>query len=188
MPQTGIIVWSALPWKDIIPRVVLFAHRLIRRRAFAGTETSAEDLAWSAIEKTLSGQRPWDVKRIGLVEHLMGVVSSDLYNSVRKAAHLSLEQLYESAADSIPSDEDSPEEIAIRRSETLNVLSFLREKDEKLAELATVTVLFGVTRAEELADLLNLSLNQVYELRRKLRRTLESYGKATDTQVKGSVR
>jgi DNA-directed RNA polymerase specialized sigma24 family protein len=174
MPPTGI-VWSALPWKDIIPRVVLFAARLLRRRPFAGVESSAEDLTWNAIEKTLSGKRVWDIGRVGIVEHLMGVVSSDLYNEIRKNASVRVEQMYDLAADDIASDEQSPEDIAIKRSEIINVLQFLKKRDERLAELATVTALFGANHAPELAQLLGTSVANVYELRRRLRQALEAY-------------
>jgi DNA-directed RNA polymerase specialized sigma24 family protein len=174
MPPTGI-VWSALPWKDIIPRVVLFAHRLLRRRPFAGVEWSAEDLTWSAIEKTLSGTRVWDVERVGIIEHLMGVVSSELYNAIRKHASVRIENLYDTAAEEVSSDEQSPEDIAIKRSETLRILAFLRNRDERLAELATVSTLFGASRAGEIAQLLNVPVRGVYALQRKLREALEDY-------------
>jgi len=174
MPPTGI-EWSSLPWQDIVPRVVLFAHSLLRRKPFAGVESGPEDLAWGAIEKTISGTRQWDVKNVGLVEHLMGVVSSDLYNSIRKHAAFPMESLYEIAADQIASEDRTPEELTTSKSEVLNLLNFLRDKDERLAELAALSASFGTYRPGELAQLMNLSVREIYALKKKLRRATEQW-------------
>jgi DNA-directed RNA polymerase specialized sigma24 family protein len=174
MPPLGIS-WSLLPWRDIIPRVVLFARSLLRRKPFAGADISAEDLTWSAIEKTLSGIRQWNVEHTGIVEHLMGVVSSDLYNSIRKRAAVPTESLFEIAADQIASDDLTPEEQAVGKSELLSLLRYLKENDDRVAELATLTVSFGATQPSELAELMSLPVSEIYLLKRKLRRLTERY-------------
>ena len=174
MPPSGIS-WSSLPWQDIIPRVVLFAQSLLRRKPFAGADVSPEDLTWSAIEKTLSGIRQWDIERIGIVEHLMGVVSSDLYNSIRKRASAPTESLFEIAAEQIPSDDLTPEEQAVGKSEFLNLLRYLENSDHRVAELAALTASFGATQPSELAELMGLPVSEIYNLKRKLRRLAERY-------------
>lgn len=185
MPQSGIS-WSLLPWADIIPRVVLFTHHLMRRRRYAGA--SEEDLTWSAIEKTLSGVRRWDFERVGIIEHLMGVVSSDLYNAVRKTTGtISIDSLIN--AEDIASEEKSPEDLMIERSEIENFTRFLKGQDERLAELATVILFLEDIRSSELARLMNLPVPEVDALKRKLRRATEKYSAhATEQRSVGGIR
>lgn len=171
MPQSGIS-WSALPWADILPRVVLFAHHLMKRRGYAGV--SAEDLTWNAIEKTLSGVRRWDFERVGIVEHLMGVVSSDLYNAVRKTAgSVSIDNVI--PLESLASEEKSPEEIAIEQSELKKFTEYLQAQDERLAELAKIILFFEDARSSEWASLMNMSVQELDLLKRRLRRAVEKF-------------
>src|SRR6476646_3461966 len=155
VPQRGV-VWGDLPWKVIIPRLMLFARHLRSRKPFAGADSSPEDLVLSAIEKTITGNRQWDVENVGIIEHIMQVVSSDLYNSVRKQLAFRNDEMLSSAADELASEEPSPEETAISKSEARNLLAFLESRDERLAQLASLSLLFGATRANELAALMHL--------------------------------
>src|SRR5262249_28959756 len=136
---------------------------------------SPEDLIWTAIEKTLNGTRKWDAEHVGIVDHLMGVVSSELYNRIRKQKLVPMETLYSSAIDILPSDEASPEEITITRSEFEGVFSYLKKRDERLAELAYLYVAFRATSADELAAMMDLPRPTIYALKRSLRRALADY-------------
>lgn len=174
MPPKGI-VWSQLPWPDIIPRIVLYAHNLLRRRPFAGVTASAEDLAWSAIEKTLSGTRRWDPERIGLLQHLMGTISSDVYNHARKEMEISSDILFQAAAAEVASQDETPEEEIIRKNETESLLKYLQNKDETVAKIASIMILFGINSTPEIANIMQISVSEMYNLKKRLRRYLSEY-------------
>ncbi|RUM13485.1 hypothetical protein EFD56_27925 [Rhizobium phaseoli] len=102
MPPNGIN-WSEYPWPTILRQMSLYAHRLMRRRAFAGADISAEDLVPSAVEKTMRGARVWKWESTGVVNHLMGVVSSELYDRVRQSKRFSADVLIEGAVNILAS-------------------------------------------------------------------------------------
>lgn len=171
MPSQGIS-WSVLPWKDIIPRVTLYAHTLLRRRPFAGAQVSADDLVLSAIEKTISGARQWNIENVGIVEHLMGVVSSDLYNSVRK--HILHKDIYDEA-NNIISDGESPEDIALYNQEVRKLLDFMMQRDKRLFEAAYLYIIVGVKSPVELADKMNVSERTARNIHSKLKSSILDY-------------
>ncbi|KSV81813.1 MULTISPECIES: hypothetical protein [Sinorhizobium/Ensifer group] len=174
MPSEGI-VWSEIQWDQVLPRVLLFAVRLMRKRPFAGAGTSAEDLVFDAVGKTMSGARQWRPEEVGLTQHLMGVVSSDLYNLVRKSAAFKSESLDEAAVESLVSNEPSPEETTIDRDEISAFLSFLRNRDSALADVASAMILLGVDRPRELAESLDITIENVHSIKKRLRRASEDY-------------
>jgi hypothetical protein len=167
------INWSTVEWPITIRRLLVYAARLLRRRAFAGADVTAEDIVLGAIEKTMSGKRRWNPAVLGLEMHLMGVISSDIYNAVRK--QLQTVEMSEALADSLHSDSPSPEEAALQKDELLALMKHLRSKDDRLAEFLSTILLFGTDRPQELSLLLNASPREIYKMKERLRNAVEDF-------------
>jgi hypothetical protein len=140
----------------------------------------AADFVWQAIEKTLSQSRRWN-PAIPLLQHLMGVIASDVYNAKRKQIRAQSTALDEAV--DVASTAPDPEQIAIGNAEADALLSFVQKKDNQAAELLLVLIQYGAERPQELADILKLPVEEIYALRKKLRRlTLEFRTKDTSTR------
>jgi DNA-directed RNA polymerase specialized sigma24 family protein len=175
MSPTGID-WSALPWKELIPRLLLYTHHRLRHTSLGTSKALADDYVLGAIEKTIAGSRNWDPARVGLFEHLVGVISSDVYNEVRKTAaerHIPLDT---AVSETVVSDAPTPEDDAAFKLDIAKTLAFLRERDEQLARMADAIVFLGVDKPQELAAFLGISVDEVNRQKGRLKRLLQTLG------------
>jgi DNA-directed RNA polymerase specialized sigma24 family protein len=185
MPPTGID-WSALPWDDIIPRLLLFAHRRTRRTSFSGMAMSPNDLVGDAIEKTMSGVRRWEPTDRSLFDHLAGVINSSLYNEIRKIVSRSEVPLDETILEGIKTDAPSPEDEAAYKSEVAELLRFVRARNPELLEMLSAALFFDSERPADMAEVLGISIKDAYAGRAKLRRLLHEYSGDTAKLHKSS--
>lgn len=169
------INWETVAWNDIIPRLLLFARRR-RDRFEAGTHLPLEeDLVSSAIEKTIAGTRVWEPERVGLLEHLFGVIRSDLYNEVRKSrSHISEDVTAERFASLLPSSKPTPEDVAENRSVLTVFLKELQAKDQQVYEWFSLVGLYGLAEAD-IQSTLGVSKTDVAKMRRRLRRYIDDF-------------
>lgn len=173
--STEAIRWEKLAWNDIIPRLMLFAKRQRMRMPTGLSLPSEEDLVSSAIEKTMSGVRGWKPDQIGLLEHLFGVVKSDLYNEVRKSMRYSSDDISaDLLASRIPSSDLTPEEIASNRSVLSHFMTELKAKDQDVYEWFLLSLLHG-SPEEESQRSVGFSKGDIANMRRRLRRHIKSF-------------
>lgn len=136
----------------------------------------------SAIEKTISGTRVWVPERVGLLEHLFGVIRSELYNEVRKAnQHISDDLATDKLASILVSNEPNPEDIASKRSVLTTFLKELRGKDQEVYEWFSLVGLYGLPESDVL-ETLGASKNDVANMRRRMRRHISDFVEKTETQ------
>jgi DNA-directed RNA polymerase specialized sigma24 family protein len=179
--SAAAINWETVAWNDIIPRLLLFARRQ-RDRFMAGAHLpSEEDMVSSAIEKTIGGTRVWEPERVGLLEHLFGVIRSDVFNEVRKARHqISDDVTADRLASVLVSNEPNPEEIASRQSVLATFLKELQSKDQEVYEWFALAGLYGLPEADVLSTL-GVSKNDVANMRRRMRRHIFDFVEKYDT-------
>lgn len=175
------ISWETVAWNDLIPRLLLFARRQ-RNRVTTGIHCpSEEDLVSGAIEKTISGTRVWEPERVGLIEHLFGVIRSDLYNEVRKAKnYVSDDVTAERFASLLPSSDPTPEEIASYRSVLTAFLDWLQAKDQQVYEWFSLVGVYGLSEAD-VPCTLGVRRSEVANIRRRLRRYIEEFAEEENT-------
>lgn len=174
--------WSAVDWDEITPRLLLYASRKMERRGWRGASPgwgefylSPEDVVHTAIAKTMSGERAWNPSRIDLFYHLIMVIKSTISNLVRSADNAQLRGETE-GFERIPSTSaDDPERVAEARSQLSHFLSFVRREHPDLERMVMTMVNDGALTAPELASKLGCSVRDIYNLRKRLRRAVESY-------------
>ena len=82
----GPIDWQAQDWEDLMPRLLLLASsRLARLRGSLPRMAEAEDFVNDAILKSMAGTRVWNRASCTLLQHLAGVIVSDISHTARSS-------------------------------------------------------------------------------------------------------
>ena len=180
------INWEEIDWDDLIPRLFLYTrgrlHRGMRwRNKYDGSIPGGceiEDFVHKAIIKTISGERKWDSKERTIFKHLTGVISSEINHlSESKENELGID------GDDVLTTTSSqqlgfgfnPEQIAIAESEQIVFLEYLRCVDPQLKQLAELILSEGFRGSIEISNELGISVKNVNNLKKRLKRALKSY-------------
>src|SRR5262249_16646463 len=180
-----VIDWQSQPWDDLVPRLLSLAtSRLLRmtwrgqRRGHPPGAAEAADFVNDAIFKTIKGIRQWNPRASSLLEHLAGVVVSDISHAAVSAENRSLldnpskgdpdEQFGAEVKDDAPSQESE----AHWRSEQRRLLAYLEGVDPALRQIAALMLLRDMTDSAELGRELNLDPAEVANPRKRLKRPL----------------
>lgn len=163
-----------MPWSEIVPRLTLFAVRLLKKKGKDGFVPLAPDYAHTAIERVLEGNRRWNKqKNPDFFLFLTSVVSS-------LVSHEEIRSRRQSPLDDVPEEKFStdPFDTADKVLENVEVrkfLSFVRDQDRELHQFAVLIWLKGETDIEKQANQLRVSQDEIPRLRRRLRRKIEQY-------------
>lgn len=189
-------------WNSIGRRLIAVARSYAGRYKWSSGHYSLlsegrqlEDIVQEVIAKTLSGKRNWDPERGELVFWLYEQVRSEinnLYTKLPRKRELpvsvpteqdeiedAVDHLNEvSSADNIfyHSRPLLPEEELLRKEyieEKSRVIWSAVDSDPELEQLVDTIIETGVTKPNELSEILNVPTSEVYRLLRKLRRRIE---------------
>lgn len=164
--------WESFSWDDIVPRLTLFAVRLLRKRGLADMTSLAPDLAQTAIEKVLSGDRVWDQeKEADLFRFLTSVVSSLISHEMERYRRYRAEELDSDVEYESPFIENE----ALARLEIEKFLSFARERDRDVYSLAYLSIVMEISDREEQERVLGVETHHIYNIRRRLQRMISDY-------------
>ena len=165
------INWSEIDWDDLVPRLLLYARYKLRRRPKSSTllGASEEDFVSQAIEKTISGVRRWENEEVSLLDHLMGVVSSDIYNENRKNY-----MFFENDNSSLENivDERTPEDNLVYldlENDLKKFREYVGEKDKELHEYLLLASVYELS-SKEIEKHMDIVSDKIYQFRRRLRR------------------
>lgn len=163
-----------MPWSEIVPRLTLFAVRLLKKRGKYDMVELAPDFAHTAIEKFYAGERKWDEKKNpDFFLFLASVVSSLIYHEGTKAARFTdIENVPE---DQYSDDPINPSDAVLEALEVDKFLDFLRFRDRELYLFALLVWKTDVSDVERQASSLGVEVDQVPNLRRRLRRHIDAY-------------
>lgn len=180
--------WAAADWEDVVPRLLLLAMSRLSRMTWRGRRdavppgaASAEDFVNDAIAKTLAGVRAWPKDKCTLFQHLAGVVVSDISHAAEAAENrltLADDGRTDRTAGWPPDRADDrldQEQRMLWRSEQRRLLGHLDEVDPRLAQLAELILIEDIDRSAELAERLDCSINEIANLRRRLKRALRIF-------------
>ena len=180
--------WAKIDWNDVYPRALLIAAGKLQRLSWRGQPfgaipggKTAKDIVQSAIVKTISGERTWDGKK-SLLEHLAGVISSEISHMVRSAENRKTIREDENVH-LIADYRDNPETLAIRREQEQQFLCFLENKKSGLRFLAELILYDPDADNSLLINRLNLSSRELESLKRALRRATGDFLKTEPTTI-----
>jgi hypothetical protein len=177
------IDWTQVEWEDLYPRLVYLAALKLKRLRWRGKPSgpvpggkTAKDIVHDAVVKTMSGQRIWNRDRT-LFEHLAGVISGDVSHLVNSAENKRTLQADDEKILHIADHMEDPETIAIRRCQEQRFFAYLeaRKPAPLLRQLAELILYDPGGHTSELAEKLNLSITELDNLKRTLRRATENF-------------
>lgn len=152
-------------WSSLTRRLFYFALKRQHRLGIPESYVSPEMMVQTAIEKTYSGERPWNEK-IELYTHLAGCVASQYSNEFRKLIN---QQAWEE-------EENRKEGYVLHRLDDFlhlqQIVKFLRSEHPDLAEFfmkATYLLMSGQHSTDaEVAKELGLSPSSYHDKRKKV--------------------
>jgi RNA polymerase sigma factor (sigma-70 family) len=152
-------------WDDILPRLLLYTASLIRSYRLQ-EDISAEDIVQSSIADLFSGRRTLPTN-LPLSTALMGIARSKISHVVERSKRM------------VPLEEDSliePERVTsnIEAKELQEKIRYLLRDDKLLARMVELIYEEPDLRSSELADRLGVSIEEVYHLKKRLKRKLRS--------------
>jgi DNA-directed RNA polymerase specialized sigma24 family protein len=153
-------------WDDLLPRLLLYTASLLR--SYNLKDISAEDIVHSSITDLFSGQRILPTN-LPLSTALMGIARSKISHEWqrerhRREVHLSEKQLFELEGEPL-----DIEGIEFREA----ILQRVRG-DADLTRMVEAILEGPYLRSTELAERLGVSIEEVYNLKKRLKRKLRS--------------
>jgi hypothetical protein len=186
------IDWSRTDLGAIYPKLVLFAYGKLTKLSWRGAYyghvpggMTAKDFVHQAIEKTEEGIRLWN-REISLYRHLCGIISSDI-NHLADSLENKLTEISDDNVVYLHDSSRSPEEEVVRRSQERHFLQYLSTIDSRLRRLAELIVYDGASRNADLSIEMNLTPQQIENLKRRLRLAIGGYQDYQNGQQKGQV-
>ena len=185
-------------WEDSIPRLTRYAIIKIREKYWYGGKGGnvaagkmAKDFVLDAISKVFSGERGWNPdKEPDLLGYLAGVLRSDISHS-----STSFENRNTTFSEDIPHavDEEAVSEFRkgihkIRNLGSDFIPSFIKYIGNKEQLIKFVNYILDGLKPREIADKMNLSRNDIYNLRKVIKRRLGEFLTARDDIVNTGVR
>lgn len=181
--------WSAVDWDDLVPRLLLLAMSRLSRMSWRGQHGSiapgaaeAEDFVNDAIAKTMDGVRVWSKEACSLFQHLAGIVVSDISHAATGAENrltLADDGRHDARIGGWPPDraDEAPgqEQVALWRSEQRRLLNHLHGIDPLLCEMANLILVEDIDQTSDLCKRLDQSPAEIANLRKRLRRSTQSY-------------
>ena len=165
-------------WSELAPRLQAYALRRLRAACPRGSGKrpnvqgmDEEDFVEMAIEKLLSGRRKWP-RGVSLWQVLCGIISSDIYNAIRKAKEFADADVSDAIDDTVSDslDEDSYGE---NRKQILESL-----KDDPEAKKVAEYIMDAdhddpkQLRPKAIAEALRIPVKKVNNIKRRLQRRL----------------
>jgi hypothetical protein len=153
-------------WADTFRRLSLYAKR---RLGVSMPFQEAEDIAAEAIRQVFDpAYRAWTPQRETLLWHLQSNVNGLIANRRRKKS-LTHEQLH----DDLSSSYASPDELAVTptlEQELSRLSGYAQEIGDKLASSVIALALAGTVSPKEVALVLGVPAQKVYDARQRLKR------------------
>lgn len=161
-------------------RAQLLAWRDGRSSGALPRGKTAEDVAFEAIEKALSGKRgTWNPEKGRLEHFLRQIVKSDLGHLANSKEHKTTQRFPVDELDAPYADPSgSAEELALRKQvdeEFKTALLRSVEGDDEM-ETLVLQLLDGMDDPEELAAAMNVPRRRIYSLRNRLRDMVDKVG------------
>jgi DNA-directed RNA polymerase specialized sigma24 family protein len=154
-------------WHDVLPRLLLYTKSIVKAYRLEDI-VSAEELTQNAVYALLSGRRRWPPD-VSLLTALIAIVRSNISHQVYlKRDYIDTEKL-EILADETRGPYYKAEDNEFRK----NILALVGN-DKDLVRLVEIYLEDSYSRPKDIAEALGVSLDDVYNLRKRLRRRLST--------------
>jgi DNA-directed RNA polymerase specialized sigma24 family protein len=163
-------------WSDLFRRLAAYAVVLYRiDRVMPGTGMSPEDLAGSVIVQLLQGNVRYDGRRplVPLLKKVLYHDFLDLKKSAARRTTVIFEPTENEAGqlvgglDSLPAVDEAPADLLVRET----VYEVIAD-DQELRDFACAILELGASKPSDIASLLGVSVDEVENRRKRLRRML----------------
>ncbi|MBZ0166142.1 MAG: hypothetical protein K8I00_04985 [Candidatus Omnitrophica bacterium] len=166
-------------WDDTIPRLIKYAVTKIRRLSWyqeqggqVAAGKMAEDFVMDAIVKIYQGQRQWDPETMpDLLIYLFGVLRSEINHHSHSLENRCLHFL-DALSDRRQKDAQTADTDKMPDGFMEGFLAEIKDAP-RLAEVAAL--LAAGRKPAAIAQELNIDVNEIYNLRKVLKRRLENY-------------
>jgi DNA-directed RNA polymerase specialized sigma24 family protein len=166
--------FKGVDWSDQYPRLLLYAEGRLRRLHWPRGRPQCQDFVQRAIEKALSGERKFDSGKT-LLHNLCQIVSSDISHEVESYnnRHVSFED--DAVVNMVDYRQQSPEETAHYSHLARHFLDYLGSHDAAARTVADLMINSGITKSTEIAVHRGLSVSEIENIKKRLRRLTENY-------------
>jgi hypothetical protein len=189
--------WKEVDWPRLIKELLLWTASCLKKRIWLGEVNGTPpgalqtmDLVHNAILKTIDGDRPWKSEEKPLKDHLIDVISSELYHLVRRPENQNIRYSYINQFDAnsrsdeyllgrlnhniqINENKLCPEEENIYCLEIRQEVKSLLSEDKEAHEVASLMI-EGVVKPSILAEDLNRSVKDINNIIKRMMRKLRS--------------
>ena len=199
MAKTLNEILATADWKEITPRLLYYADKLIRRCRWRGLCVqaelgakicvegfSADDFVQDAIDRLLSGQRNYS-HSVSLEQNLKGIIRSTIWKVNKSSRHKGITDLPKPEGqdthdpiNELPGASPPPDALVIG-SETLREQErMLSDFEKSLAGEEELSKLVSAFKAEhytprDVERFVGIPATRVSELKRKLRQRMERF-------------
>ena len=199
MAKTFNEILATADWKEVTPRLLYYADKLIRRCRWRGLCVQAElgakicvegfcadDFVQDAIDRLLSGQRNYN-HSVSLEQNLKGIIRSTIWSVNKSSRRKSITEISKLEAQDTPDPlselpgTSAPPDLSVITSENLREQErTLREFETSLAGEEDLLKLLNAFKAEHYAprdveNFVGIPATRVSELKRKLRQRMERF-------------
>ena len=166
--------FSGVNWGDLYQKLLLFAVRRVRRYSWPRDKPQPQEFVQRAILKALSRERIWDCKK-NLFENLCQIISNLIYHERNSYDNKNVRNVAsdDEAVVNI-SDCRTPEDIAYEKELERKLLEYLASYDRVACKIG-VLMLRGVKKSESIAIQLGLSVREIENGKKRLRRLAQNY-------------
>jgi hypothetical protein len=127
-----------------------------------------------AIEKALSGERKFDSGKT-LLHNLCQIISSDISHDVKSYNNRHVTSEDDAVVNIVDYRQQSPEETAHYSQLTRHFLDYLDSCDAAARIVADLMINSGITESNEIAVHRGLSVSEIENIKKRLRRLTQNY-------------
>lgn len=177
-------LWSDIDWDDLVPRLILYAHRKINRLIWRGSKSKtlpdgqdAQGIVQTAIAKTIAGDRRWKQEKHSLFKHLKDVIDSEISHLVNRNENRSF-HVSDETIETQPCSRFSPEDAVLLKQEKNRLIDFIYKKDKDAGRLARIMLEKEIDDNIGLSNELGISVREVENTKKRLKRSVGEYRKS----------
>ena len=167
--------YTVAQWKESIAIATLFAFQIMKKYG-SDYGITAETMAGNAVSKLFNCERQWKPHEYTLSKHLMDTVRSDISHHVAKAKlNTSLDDAENELSEQQPTND--PELLLESAQQIALIKRALMKKGDEISLKVVMAYEQGGYQGHEnamVAEAINVSVNDVVNSRKRIRRVLKS--------------
>jgi hypothetical protein len=144
---------------------------LLSRGTWMPAGFTPDDVIHEAVKRTLDRSRSWKREKCSQFQHLWGCITSIIHCEINKYYNQHSISIEDGSI--VPIDKTSAEEKLIYRQQLFSVISYIETQEENIIKLFRLMHFSHIIADVELSERLALPINEVRNLKKRLRRALD---------------